>query len=54
MVVLWDLDGTMQDSENLAQEGTRQGFRTVLGRERTSAKLSQLVGRPAYGSIEAG
>lgn len=46
MVILWDLDGTIQDSESLAQEGTRHGFRTILGREPTHAELAQLVGRP--------
>lgn len=46
MVILWDLDGTIQDSESVAQEGTRHGFRTILGREPTNAELAQLVGRP--------
>lgn len=46
MVILWDLDGTIQDSESVAQEGTRHGFRTMLGREPTNAELAQLVGRP--------
>ncbi|WP_338055232.1 HAD family hydrolase [Sulfobacillus harzensis] len=45
-MVLWDLDGTIQDSESLAKEGTRHGFRTVLGRVPTSVELAQLVGRP--------
>lgn len=46
LVVLWDLDGIIQDSEGLAQEGARHGFRTILGREPTNAELAQLVGRP--------
>ncbi|MGM0883722.1 MAG: HAD hydrolase-like protein [Bacillota bacterium] len=45
-VVLWDLDGTIQDSESLAKEGTRYGFKQVLGREPTEAEFAQLVGRP--------
>lgn len=46
MVILWDLDGTIQDSEPLAKEGTRHGFRTILGREPTEDEFAQLVGRP--------
>jgi len=46
MVILWDLDGTIQDSEPLAKEGTRHGFRAVLGREPTADEFAQLVGRP--------
>lgn len=46
MVILWDLDGTIQDSESLAQEGTCHGFLTILGREPTNAELAELVGRP--------
>jgi pyrophosphatase PpaX len=45
-VVLWDLDGTIQDSESLAKEGTRYGFKQVLGREPTEDEFAQLVGRP--------
>lgn len=45
-VVLWDLDGTIQDSETLAKEGTRHGFLQILGREPTAAEFEQLVGRP--------
>jgi len=45
-VVLWDLDGTIQDSEMLAKEGTRYGFMQVLGREPTEDEFAQLVGRP--------
>lgn len=45
-VVLWDLDGTIQDSDSLAKEGTRYGFKQVLGREPTDDEFSQLVGRP--------
>lgn len=43
--ILWDLDGTIQDSEPIAREGTRHGFQQVLGRDPTDAELSQLVGR---------
>ena len=46
MVILWDLDGTIQDSERLAKEGTRHGFRTVLGRDPTEDEFAQLVGKP--------
>ena len=45
-VVLWDLDGTIQDSEPLAKEGTRHGFLTVLGRDPTEDEFAQLVGKP--------
>lgn len=45
-VVLWDLDGTIQDSESFAKEGTRYGFKEVLGREPTEDEFAQLVGRP--------
>lgn len=45
-VILWDLDGTIQDSEALAKEGTRYGFKQVLGREPTEDEFTQLVGRP--------
>jgi len=45
-VVLWDLDGTIQDSEGLAREGTRHGFKEVLGREPTEDEFKQLMGRP--------
>lgn len=45
-VVLWDLDGTIQDSESLSKEGTRYGFKQVLGREPTEAEFAELVGRP--------
>lgn len=46
MVVIWDLDGTIQDSEQLAKEGTRYGFQQVLGRDPTEDEFAQLVGRP--------
>ncbi|WP_433944910.1 HAD family hydrolase [Paenibacillus sp. SN-8-1] len=45
-VVLWDLDGTLLDSEFLAKEGTRFGFQQILGRDPTEEEFSQLVGRP--------
>ena len=46
VVVLWDLDGTIQDSESLAKEGTRHGFQLILGREPTVDEFAQLVGHP--------
>ncbi|MCY0896007.1 MAG: HAD family hydrolase [Alicyclobacillaceae bacterium] len=46
VVVLWDLDGTIQDSESLAREGTRHGFKQILDREPTIDEYAQLVGRP--------
>ncbi|WP_067621132.1 HAD family hydrolase [Alicyclobacillus acidiphilus] len=46
MVILWDLDGTIQDSETLAKAGTRHGFQQVLGREPTPDEFEQLIGRP--------
>lgn len=45
-VVLWDLDGTIQDSESLAKEGTRYGFQQVLGRDPTDDEFATLLGRP--------
>lgn len=45
-LILWDLDGTIQDSEPLAQAGTQYGFRAVLGRDPTEAELAQLLGQP--------
>ncbi|MCR8630552.1 HAD family hydrolase [Paenibacillus radicis (ex Xue et al. 2023)] len=45
-VILWDLDGTIQDSESLAKEGTRYGFMQMLGREPTEEEFAQLLGRP--------
>jgi pyrophosphatase PpaX len=45
-VILWDLDGTIHDSESLGKEGTSYGFRQVLGREPTEDEFAQLVGRP--------
>ncbi|BBH23585.1 hypothetical protein Back11_49300 [Paenibacillus baekrokdamisoli] len=44
--ILFDLDGTIQDSEKLATEANRLGFRTILGREATTEELEQLVGKP--------
>ncbi|MBD3921954.1 HAD-IA family hydrolase [Paenibacillus sp. PR3] len=45
-VILWDLDGTIQDSESLAKASTRYGFEKVLGREPTEDEYEQLLGRP--------
>lgn len=44
--VLWDLDGTILDSEGLAKEGTRHGFLEILGRTPTADEFAHLVGRP--------
>jgi len=44
--ILFDLDGTLQDSEKLATEANRVGFRTVLEREATEEELNQLKGKP--------
>lgn len=44
--ILWDLDGTIQDSESIALEGTQYGFQQVLGRDPSADELSQLVGQP--------
>ncbi|MFF2887816.1 HAD family hydrolase [Paenibacillus sp. NPDC057967] len=44
--ILFDLDGTLQDSEKLATEAQRFGFRSVLEREATEEELSQLKGKP--------
>ncbi|KRE34914.1 HAD family hydrolase [Paenibacillus sp. Soil522] len=44
--ILFDLDGTIQDSEKLATDANRVGFRTILGREATDDELEQLVGKP--------
>ncbi|MHB1682590.1 MAG: HAD family hydrolase [Bacilli bacterium] len=46
VTILWDLDGTIQDSESLAKEGTRHGFRKVLGRDPTEDEFAQLIGKP--------
>ncbi|MCM3749474.1 hypothetical protein M3223_19155 [Paenibacillus pasadenensis] len=40
------IDNNNQDSESLAKEGTRYGFKQVLGREPTEDEFAQLVGRP--------
>ncbi|WP_165861222.1 HAD family hydrolase [Paenibacillus paeoniae] len=44
--ILFDLDGTLQDSEKLAMEAQRVGFRSVLKREATEEELNQLKGKP--------
>lgn len=44
--ILFDLDGTLQDSEKLAIEAQRVGFRAVLNREATEDELNQLKGKP--------
>lgn len=45
-VVLWDLDGTIQDSESLAKATACYSFEQVLGREPTEDEYAQLLGRP--------
>ena len=44
--ILWDLDGTIQDSEPLFRESIRHGFIEVLGREPSGDEVGQLIGRP--------
>lgn len=44
--LIFDLDGTLQDSEQLATEANRMGFRFVLGRDATPTELDQLAGKP--------
>jgi beta-phosphoglucomutase-like phosphatase (HAD superfamily) len=39
--ILWDLDGTIQDSEPLFRESIRHGFIEVLGREPSGDEVSQ-------------
>lgn len=45
--LLWDLDGTIQNSESLARDGTRHGFQSVLKRDPTPEEYAELTGRPA-------
>jgi pyrophosphatase PpaX len=44
--ILFDLDGTLLDSERLATEANRYGFQTVLGREPTPEEEAGLTGKP--------
>ncbi|MBH5318178.1 HAD family hydrolase [Paenibacillus sp. GSMTC-2017] len=44
--VLLDLDGTLQDSESLATEAVKVGFRSILNREATNDELAYLKGKP--------
>ncbi|MEM0156955.1 MAG: HAD-IA family hydrolase [Thermoplasmataceae archaeon] len=44
--VLFDMDGTLLDSETLSERATNYGFREILGREVTAEEHSQLIGRP--------
>ncbi|EQB72019.1 MAG: hypothetical protein AMDU1_APLC00014G0031 [Thermoplasmatales archaeon A-plasma] len=44
--VLFDLDGTLLDSETLSEKATNYGFMEILGREITAEEHSQLIGRP--------
>jgi len=50
--VLFDMDGTLLDSENLSLEATNFGFREVLGRETTDEESSKLIGRPISKVLE--
>lgn len=44
--VIFDMDGTLLDSEGLSSVATDYGFRQVLGRDLTPEENAQLVGRP--------
>ncbi|MCL4307410.1 MAG: HAD-IA family hydrolase [Candidatus Thermoplasmatota archaeon] len=44
--VLFDMDGTLLDSETLSERATNYGFMEILGREITAEEHSQLIGRP--------
>ncbi|MCC2683288.1 MAG: hypothetical protein K0R75_187 [Paenibacillaceae bacterium] len=46
LAVLFDFDGTLQDSERVATEANKAGFRAALGREATQEELDSLVGKP--------
>lgn len=50
--VIWDLDGTLLDSESLAHAGFRQAFLTILDRAPTEAEMRGLTGRPAPRVLE--
>ncbi|TDF92991.1 HAD family hydrolase [Paenibacillus piri] len=47
------MDGTIQDSERLATEANRHGFRIVLGCEATPEELDFLVGKPALATLNS-
>lgn len=44
--VIFDMDGTLLNSETLSSTSTDYGFRTILGRGLTPEENSRLVGRP--------
>ena len=44
--VLFDMDGTLLDSETLSEKATNYGFMEILGRGITAEEHSQLIGRP--------
>ncbi len=44
--VIFDMDGTLLDSEGMSAVATDYGFRKILGRGITSEENAQLVGRP--------
>jgi len=44
--ILFDLDGTIQDSEKLASEANKYGFQSILNRDATQQELDYLVGKP--------
>jgi pyrophosphatase PpaX len=46
MVVLFDLDGTLLDSEQVAREARSFGFQTVLGRQVTVEEEAFFLGKP--------
>lgn len=44
--VIFDMDGTLFDSELLSAEATNYGFTKILGRELSESENRQLIGRP--------
>ncbi|GKU79762.1 HAD family hydrolase [Paenibacillus sp. L3-i20] len=44
--ILFDLDGTLIDSEKLAAAAMREGFRSILNREASEEELAILKGKP--------
>ncbi len=44
--VIFDMDGTLLDSEGISQMATEHGFKTVLGRSPSPDEHKRLIGRP--------
>ena len=44
--VIFDMDGTLLDSETLSRIATDRGFQEIFGRNLTDAEYSKLIGRP--------